>query len=117
MNTVKQMIVEEIGHLNEEIADYTPDSSEYKMVTERIDKLMAKLVEMERLEVEHQEKVVQMNEDKKDRIIKNVLQGLGIGLPLLVTIWGTNKSIKFEQDGTITTFAGRNFFNNLFKKK
>lgn len=44
---------------------------------------------------------------------------LGIILPTGVSIWGTLKTLKFEEVGTITTVAGKEHVRklfNLFKK-
>jgi hypothetical protein len=58
----------------------------------------------------------QMREDRKDRIVKNIIGAAGVVLPLVVTIWGTTVSLKFEETGTITTHSGRNFVQRLFRK-
>ena len=57
-----------------------------------------------------------MEEEKKDRLIKNILTGAGIIIPLGVTVWGTLKTLKFEEEGTVTTLMGRGFINKLFPK-
>ena len=67
--------------------------------------------------IEPLERGKQMEEEKKDRWIKNGLAAAGIIIPTLVTIWGTVKSIKFEETGTITTIMGRGFINKLLPKK
>lgn len=121
-------LMEEIEQTRSDLVDLEVGSTEYTATADRLDKLLAKVIEMEKFNSEQDMKAQalnmdaelkreQMNEDKKSRWIGFGLQALGIGLPLVVTIWGTNKTIKFEQEGTITTFAGRNFFNNLFRKK
>lgn len=81
--------------------------------------LKLKQMEEERLEreFEREYKLKQVNEDKKDRLIKNILTGFGIGLPIIITIWGTNKSLKFEETGTVTTIMGRGFINKLLPNK
>ena len=58
-----------------------------------------------------------LEEDKKDRIVRNIIGGAGVILPLLVTIWGTKVSMAFEKEDSFTTIAGRNFVSNLFRKK
>ena len=59
----------------------------------------------------------QLQDEKKDRLVKNVLTLLGIAVPTVVTIWGTNKSLKFEETGSVTTIMGRGFINKLLPKK
>ena len=55
-------------------------------------------------------------EEKKDRKWKNGISVAGIVVPIVVTVWGTLKTLKFEETGTVTTNAGRSFMNRLFKK-
>ena len=71
--------------------------------------------ENQKLDTEFKEK--QMAKDKKSEMIHNVIAIAGIVLPLLVTIWGTNVSLKFEESGTVTTIMGRGFINKLLPKK
>ena len=58
-----------------------------------------------------------MEDDKKDRLVKNCLTGASILSGIGVTVWGALKSWKFEETGTVTSTAGRKFINNLFSKK
>ena len=68
-------------------------------------------------EIEASLKRAQMEEDRKDRRVKNGIAIGGIVLPLAVTIWGTFKTFRFEETGTITTMMGRGFINKLIPKK
>ena len=63
------------------------------------------------------DEVDKMEEEKKDRLVKNCISIGGIVLPVAVTIWGTLKSLKFEESGTVTTIMGRGFINKLLPKK
>lgn len=92
-------------------------SDEYKATLDSVTKLMDRAIEMEKLGNEIEKYQLQMREDQKDRLIKNILTGAGIVIPSLITIWGTVKSIKFEETGTITTIIGRGFINKLLPKK
>lgn len=82
-------------------------------------KLEEKKVELERkkLEVEDEKAKLQLTDDRHDRLIKNGLTAAGIIIPAAITIWGTIKSIKFEETGTITTIMGRGFISKLLPKK
>lgn len=59
----------------------------------------------------------QMKDEQIDRWVKNGLTAAGIIIPTIVTVWGTIKSIRFEETGTITTIMGRGFINKLLPKK
>lgn len=56
----------------------------------------------------------QMEEDRIDRLVRNILTGVSIGTGVVLTVWGTNKTLKFEETGSITTSAGRKFINKVF---
>ena len=71
----------------------------------------------EQFEFDKKTKIEQSENNKKDQKIKNVLTGVGIVLPVVVTVWGTIKSLRFEQEGTVTTIMGRGFIGKLLPKK
>ena len=87
--------------------------------------LVDKSIDLERLdfemddkaenrETENDLKLQQMKEDKKDRIAKNIISVVGIAVPVVFGVWGTYKTFKFEENGTITSDAGRKYINNIF---
>lgn len=117
-------IVDELGGLN----TLELGSDKYKVTTEGIVKLMDRAIEMDKLSKELDERQTNRNEDLelkyrqidaeiRDRKIKNVITVVISSVGTIVTIWGTLKTLKFEEVGTVTTMAGRNFINNLFKRK
>lgn len=59
----------------------------------------------------------QLKHDKKDKVVGYIISAAGIVLPLIVTVWGTCKTLKFDQTDTITTSMGRGFINKLLPKK
>lgn len=106
-------------------------TEESKAMIDGIAKLMDKKIELMKFnadcqqkkdihdldQLEYELKKQQLREDKKDRLVKNIMTGAGIALPLLVTIWGTIVSLNFEKEGVVTTGAGRGFINKLFHWK
>lgn len=117
-------IQDEIEGLN----DLELGSKEYAETVNGLTKLIEKAIEIEKLNLENDRqnenrefennfKIRQLEEDKKDRLIKNGIAVGGIVLPLGVTIWGALKSWKFEETGTVTTMMGRGFINKLLPKK
>jgi len=103
-------------------------SEQYKIGVDGLTKLIDRSIEIDRLshefkkERENQKldtefKEKQMAEDKKSERIRNGIAIGGVVLPLLVTIWGTRASLKFEETGTVTTIMGRGFINKLLPKK
>lgn len=122
-------------HLKEEIESefiklsaMEPGSDEHKATVDSVTKLMDRVIEMNKVEVDAEDKEAirendlrlrqqQMEDEKKDRLIKNIIGAAAVVLPLAVTIWGTKVSLKFEEEGTITTQMGRGFIQRLFPKK
>lgn len=112
-----ELLEERIQTMLEELENWKEDSEEYKEKVDQIAKLMDRAIELKKIQTDTNVKVSQMREDRKDRLIKDAISIAGIVIPTLVTIWGTVKSIKFEQTGTITTIVGRGFINKLLPKK
>lgn len=126
----RDLLEKEVNAKMEELEYLDPHSDEYKAAVDALTKLTDRILEFEKIELE--ETKVRSNEqleydkldveetkvsnEKKDNKIKNWLTAAGIAVPSVLAVWGTIKSIKFEQTGTITTIAGRNFLNKLFKK-
>ena len=93
------------------------DDKSYGTVAETVGMLMDKRIEMDKVKNEQLFREQQLKDEKKDRLIKNIIGVAGIVLPLAVTIWGTKVSLKFEEEGTFTTIMGRGFVNKLLPKK
>lgn len=121
---LKEEINKELG----ELGKMQLGSDEYRCTVDGLSKLMDKAIEIERIDVEAMDKAEarqeendfrnkQLEDERKDRFVKNAIAVAGIVIPTAVTIWGTIKSIEFEKEGTITTIIGRGFFNKLLPKK
>lgn len=105
-----------------------PGTEAHKAAVDSLTKLMDRAIEMNKVDVDAEDREIirendlrlkqqQMDEEKKDRLIKNIIGAATVVLPLAVTIWGTKVSLKFEEEGTITTQMGRGFIQRLFPKK
>lgn len=124
------MLHEEIQSELEELSKIEVGSEKYKVAVDGVAKLMDRAIEIDKLNADAQEKIEsreteldlklkQMEEDKKDRRVRNTIAIAGIGIPAAVSIWGTLKTLKFEEVGTVTTLAGKEHLRkifNLFKK-
>lgn len=104
------------------------DPEKRKATVDELAKLMDRAIEMKRLENDCKDKAEtrestqaierqKLEDDRKDRLVKNVIGAAGVVLPLLVTIWGTKVSLKFEEEGSFTTIMGRGFIQKLLPKK
>ena len=124
----KPLLNEEIQQKIEKMGELEVGTEAYKLAADSVSKLMEKAIEIDKLEIEAYDRERaredendfrerQLKEDKKDRLVKNILTGAGIAIPVMVTIWGTLASFKFEETGTVTTIMGRGFLNKLLPKK
>lgn len=128
MTNIETLLHEEIQDGFEALSKMERGTETHKTTVDELAKLFDKAIEIEKIEVEAKErdkareieanlKQAQMNEDRKDRRVKNGIAVGGIVLPLAVTIWGTFRTLKFEEEGTVTTMMGRGFINKLIPKK
>lgn len=125
--SVKSMLNEELETELEELKKIKIGGDDYKAAVDGITKLADRMIELEKLnneaeernknrEVDAELKQAQLEATKKDNYAKNVISIAGILIPIGVTIWGTLKSFEFEKDGTVTTLIGRGFINKLIHK-
>jgi hypothetical protein len=128
------------------LGDMDMGSEEQSKAVGDLTKLLDRAIELEKIEVDKQQKESnreieyekmenelrlkeqaqefdrelkekQRKDENIDRAVKNTLTGVSIIGGFGLTIWGTIKSIKFEETGTITTIMGRGFINRLLGKK
>ena len=128
MTNIETLLHEEIQDGFNDLSKMERGTEIHKTTVDEVAKLFDKAIEIEKIEIEAKEKakareieaslkMAQMEEDRKDRRFKNGIAIGGIVLPLAVTIWGTFKTLKFEEEGTVTTMMGRGFINKLIPKK
>ena len=122
--SIQRLLREEIESEFKELSKITPGGDEYRVAIDGITKLMDRAIEREKNEIDRQDRIdardsenefktKQMEDEKKDRFVKNLLTGLGTIGGLVVTIWGAKKAWKFEETGTVASPVGRSFINKL----
>lgn len=128
--STKTLLSAEIESEFNELSKIEVGSDEHKVAVDAITKLLDREIELKKLDLEERKAAddfelekskIEVEQtktviEKKNNIAQNWLNGLGIAIPAGLTVWGAITSMKFETLGTITTYAGRNFFNRLFKK-
>ena len=128
MTNIETLLHEEIQDGFDALSRMERGTEIHKTTVDEVAKLFDKAIEIEKIEIEAKErtkareieesiKLAQIEEDRKDRRVKNGIAIGGIVLPLAVTIWGTFKTFRFEETGTVTTIMGRGFINKLIPKK
>lgn len=98
---IDNVILEDI----EELSYETVGSDDRKALIDEILKLTERRTEMK--------KVVA---NRFQEVAKTAVTVAGIVIPAMVTIWGTVEVLQFEEEGTITTNAGRGFMNRLIPR-
>lgn len=133
--SIEQLLRDEIQTELEKLKELEVGTDEHKAMVDSVTKLTDRVIELEKIDVdeedreakreeakkqaefEQQTKLKEMDDEGKDRLIRNCIAAAGIVVPVLVTIWGTKKSFEFEKEGTITTIMGRGFINKLLPRK
>lgn len=123
---IETILQEEIKSEFKELKSMELGTDKYKSTVDGLTKLVDRAIKIEELNNDAQDKIYkeneldlkqqQIEEERKDRKVRNSITVASIVIPTIVTIWGTLKTLKFEEVGTVTTNAGRNFMNRLFKK-
>lgn len=126
--SIKTMLDEEIRSEIELLGKEEMGTETYKASVDGLVKLMDRSIEMDKIEIERKNRIedrecdiefksAQMSDDKKDRVVKNIINVAGIVIPTVITVWGTLATFEFEKEGTVTTSIGRGFINKLLPKK
>ena len=126
--SIDTMLREEIQDEITRLGKLELGSETYKTTVDGVTKLLDRANEMKKIdaeardraesrEIEIQLKNEQMQDDKKDRLIKNILTALSIGGGFALTIWGSIKYWQFQKTGTVTNGPGREFMKKLFRMK
>lgn len=117
---METMLMNEIENQIEELGKMELGGEQYEKTINGIAKLSDKVIEIEKLSVEHEkhfeEKELQeakLAEEKRDRKWRNGIAIANIG----VLVLGAYGAYRFEEKGTITTQIGRNFIGWFKPKK
>lgn len=120
----EKMLDEEIKTEFEVLKKAKPGDETHKATVDSVVKLMDKAIELKKIDataaeesstraIETDLKLKQMQDEKKDRFVKNIMNGTKDVAIIAITIWGTVASMNFEREGTLTTSAGRKHMNKL----
>jgi hypothetical protein len=125
---IETLLYEEINTEFSKLNELEPGTEQHKAAADTLVKLMDRAIEIDKVESDCKERELaresekllkeqQLNDDKKDRLVKNIIGAAGVVLPLIVTIWGAKASMNFEKEGSFTTVMGRGFISKLLPKK
>ena len=128
---IDELLKEEIEQEFDGLKTIEVGTEEYKTTVDGLAKLVDRAIELKKFDASCAEKESELEikaneleirekqakDDNKDRLIRNGINIAGIIIPTVVTIWGTLKTFKFEEEGSVTTTIGRGFINKLLPKK
>lgn len=125
---ILELLDKEIETIMNTMEDLALGSEEYKQAAETLAKLVDRRNEMVKIEYDHLDKkqsrqeendlkLKQMEDEKKDRRVKNSLTAVKIFGGFLMTGLGTYVTLNFERIQNVTTIAGREFVKQLFVPK
>lgn len=126
MSDVRAKLDEELLNELDILGETRVGTDEYTNTVNGLTKLMDKANEMDKIASEHElkakalenereMKLRQMLDERKDKVVKNVLTGVSIVSGVGVAVWGTVKSLKFEETQTVTTLIGKGWLNSITK--
>lgn len=125
---IETLLYDEIETEFDKLSQLEPGTEQHKAAADTLAKLMDRAIELDKIESDCKDKEAareseqllkeqQLKDEKKDRLVKNIIGAAGVVLPLIVTVWGTKVSLKFEEEGTFTSIMGRGFIQKLLPKK
>lgn len=114
---IKKQLSGEFDARLDELGDMKLGDENYRTATECMTKVADRIIEIEKIEADAKLKEQQLKDEKRDRLIKNVIEvGKFIG-GTAVTALAFVASINFEREGTFTTQGGRGALKELLKFK
>ena len=130
--TLQEKLTQRVEEWEAKLAKLDPGSKEYNAIAEQVSRVTDQLIDLEKFDSEQDVKVQisnaenelkqqELEDGKKGRWIGIAVQLAVVLIPVAVDtatkVWGTKYTVNFEEHGTTTTTAGRNHFNNLFRRK
>lgn len=125
--SMETMLRDEIREDFEYLKNVPKGSQEYESAVNGLVKLMDRAIDIEKsnkeakIKEKYQEidmnlRLEQLRDERIDKWVRNSIAVAGIVIPVGVTIWGTLVTLKFEEEGSVTTIMGRGFTNKLLPK-
>ena len=102
----KQLVHYAVQSGFEQLEEVDLSSDDYKTCVEGLTELVDREIEIRKVE-----------DERVDRIVKNILTGVSIVGGFGLTVWGSLKSWKFEETGIVSNGPGKEFMKKLFHTK
>jgi len=115
MEDLKKQLSGEFTARLEELGEAKLTSEEYKLATDGMTKVADRIIEIEKIEAEQALKAKQAKDEKRDKIVRSVIEGTKVVGGFGLAAWAFVASMNFEKEGTLTTQGGRSAINQLLK--
>jgi hypothetical protein len=113
---MKTLLEVEIEEKFAKMGELDPSTKEYATAADSVTKLMDRVIKIEEDESAESYNEKKLKEEQKSQIIKAVIDAGMKAATLGVTVWLALTSLKFEENGSITTTIGRKTLDMIFKK-
>lgn len=126
--SIKTNLVKEFENEIKELGKLSLGSEEYESTLDGVTKLADRIIEIEKSEQEaslkemsradeNELKAAQLASERRDRIIRNAIEGAKVIGGFGLAAWAFVASMNFEKEGTLTTEGGRSALRQLLKFK
>ena len=105
MSKIREALWQEYEKATKELESCNVGSDEYKVVSERQDRIWNDLIKLEQVDTED-----------KNEFIRNLISVGTFGITTVVTIWSVNKTFKFDKVATVTSTLGKGILNGAIPK-
>lgn len=117
------LLVDEIRDELSNLKKIELGTEQYKITVDGVTKLIDRLIEMRTRKQASEDKATELalksreiEVDRKHRWVRVAIDIAGITIPVVVTVWGTVFTLKFEESGVVTTMMGKSFVGRLLMK-
>ena len=115
---MKTLLREEFESEMKDLSRLEVGSDQYRTAVEGVTKLADRLIEIDKIDVESEAraealevdkelKLKQMDDEKKDRLVRNIITAVTAAGGFAIAYWGTLVSMAFEKEDSFTSHLGR----------
>lgn len=124
--SIKHDLIEEFNNQLEEVSKMEVGTEKYKITMDGVTKLADRIIEIEKCEAESDiaeetrvnnelSKAEELRIDKRDKIIRIVIEGVKVVGGFGLTAWAFVAAMNFEKEGVLTTEGGKAALRSLLK--
>lgn len=116
MNNIKTALWQNYNDINGRMESMELVSDEYKVASKVRDDLLNELLKLEQLENEKNTKISQIKAENKREWIRTGVTLFTFGVSIGYSIWGVNKTFRFDEVSTVTSTLGRGILQGVVPK-